>query len=332
MKMSRLCLFSLFLGITLLFCGAPSANAAPYPTDGKYRLALTSGSTGGSWYAVGAVFSETIKQYLPNCNVTVQVGGGVSNPSLIDSGKMDFGFTYSPALIAAVAGNAPYGKPLTHLRAIARMEPCLGVAFATKSSGITSFEQIRDQKLKVRMAVPAVGNFGEACASAILKAYGLDYSILKANGGSVQFVSHPEAADLFRDGHIDIYICAAGLGHANVTEMCLSREMVFLPVAGEALPYLQKLGYEEDIIPKGAFTGVTENVPAIVYSAVWLVRDDTPNELAYYFTKCLYEKIGDLAAAYSAIKERPMDQMPKVYGAPMHPAAEQFYKEVGLLK
>ena len=321
---------------------APAAPASSAPASSSetsqgsyepkaYTLNMVTGSTGGSWYAVGAAYSEILKEYLPGSNITVNVGGGVSNPSLVAAGQADIGFTYSPALIAALNGTGAFTEPLTSLRAFARMEPCFGAAFATKESGITSFEQIVEQKLPVRLAVPAVGNFGESVAASLLEAYGLDYDTIKSFGGSVQHVSHPEAADLFRDGHIDMYIAAVGLGHANVTEMCLSREMVFLPVTGEAMDYMESLGYEESAIPAGSFAGITEDVPAVVYSAVYLVDETADEAMVYFATKALYERKDDLVAAYSAVADVEKENMPNCYGATLHPGAEAFYKEVGLL-
>ena len=344
MKKHTVKMLSLALALVMLFtlmgCGKqetpdnstnPNESTDDAHTPKAYTISMVTGSTGGSWYAAGAAYSEVIKEYLPGSNVIVNVGGGVSNPSLVSSGQADIGFTYSPALIAALNGTGAFPEPLTNIRAFARLEPCYGMAFATKDSGITSFEQIKEEKIPVRLAVPAVGNFGESVAASLLEAYGLSYDMIESFGGSVQHVSHPEAADLFRDNHIDMYIAAVGLGHATVTEMCLSRDMVFLPCTGDAMKYMETLGYGDSAIPAGSFNGMTEDVPAVVYSAIYLVRDDADENMVYFLTKALYENKDALAAAYSAINEANLDEMADCFGAPLHPGAEAFYKEVGLL-
>lgn len=310
--------------------GSAAGSGAAYEAK-AYNLNIYTGSTGGSWYALGAAFTEVLQDYLPGSTITCQVGGGISNPTLVANGTADIGFTYSPALIAACSGTGDFPEALTSLRAVARMEPCLETVFATVESGITSIEQIKEEKIPVRLAVPAVGNFGEAAASAILAAYGIDYEMIESFGGTIQHVSHPEAIDLFRDGHIDMYMCAAGIGHASVTEMCLSRPMTFLPVEGEPMEQLKTLGYDQAVVPTGAFEGVTSDVPAVQYNAVWLVNDDADDALSYYIAKALYERMEDLVAAYSAVAEVVVEDMPSCFGAPLAPGAEAFYKEVGLL-
>lgn len=343
--MSALCAFSMMF--TLAACGenpapSPAASSAPAQSEPAksaaesyeakaYTLSITTGSTGGSWYAAGAAFSEILQDYLPGSNITVLVGGGISNPTLVASGEAEIGFTYSPALIAALAGTGEFPAALSTLRAIGRMEPCLETCFATVESGITSFDQIRDEKIPVRLCVPAVGNFGEAAANAILTAYGLSYEMIESFGGTVQHVSHPEAIDLFRDGHIDMYMCAAGIGHASVTEMCLSRPMKFIPVEGEAMTKLEELGYAPSVVPAGSFEGVTEDCPAAQYNAVWIVNEDCDDALVYYATKALNERMDDMVTAYSAIAEVEKADMTECFGAKLHPAAEAYYKEIGML-
>lgn len=339
MKKFLSAMLAIMLVVSLAACGSKTettqVSQAQEETGYKAKAvnaSIYTGSTGGSWYAAGAAYSEVLQEYLPGSTFTVQVGGGVSNPTLVANGEADIGFTYSPALAEALQGIGNFPNKLSSLRAIGRMEPCYELCFATVASGITSFEDIINKKIPVRLAVPAVGNMGEMGAAAVLEANGLSYKMIESFGGTVQHVSHPEAVDLFRDGHIDMYMCSAGLGHASVTEMCLSRPMKFLAVNDAAAKFLLTKGYEIKDVPTGSFEGITEPVPSALYYAVYLCNDDADEAFVYYATKALNENLDDLAAAYSAIAEVDTANMAECFGCELHKGAKAYYKEVGKIK
>ena len=63
-----------------------------------------------------------------------------------------------------------------------------------------------------------------------------------------------------------------------------------------------------------------------------VTHDGVSDETAYQMTKLLFENLDQLAAAHAAAKgidpAKALDGMP----VPLHPGAERYYKEKGLIK
>ncbi len=56
------------------------------------------------------------------------------------------------------------------------------------------------------------------------------------------------------------------------------------------------------------------------------------DDLAYKMTKALFDDLGTLHAAHAAAKVISLENGPKNSPVPLHPGAEKFYKEKGLIK
>jgi len=320
----------LLLSVIMLFVFAPCSSSA---TSGKLDLKITTGSSGGSWFATGAVISEILKKDFPGSSVLVVPGGGVTNVALVGKGESDIGFSYIPNVVAGRNGSEPYTEKFDKVSAIALMEPSFVFGFATKDSKIISYEQIAEEEMPIRLGVAPVGHFAELSARRILEQYGITYDKIKKWGGKVQHLSHPEATNLFRDGHLDLYIASAGLGHAAVTEMCMIRDMVFLSIEGQPNEELcSKFGYYPASLPSGSFKGIEKEVPVVGYSGILIANVDIEDEVAYALARGIYEGHNDIANAYKAIENRPAEDVAKVNPIPLHPGAERYYKEKGLIK
>ena len=85
--------------------------------------------------------------------------------------------------------------------------------------------------------------------------------------------------------------------------------------------------------PTGA-AGLAADVATIAVGAQWVTSADQPEELIYNITKALWNdntrKQLDAGHAKGKMitKEHALDGL----GIPLHPGAERFYKEAGLLK
>jgi uncharacterized protein len=56
------------------------------------------------------------------------------------------------------------------------------------------------------------------------------------------------------------------------------------------------------------------------------------DDLAYRMTKAMYDNLDTLYAAHNAAKVIKRDNAIKGMPVPLHPGAERYYKEVGLIK
>jgi TRAP transporter TAXI family solute receptor len=86
------------------------------------------------------------------------------------------------------------------------------------------------------------------------------------------------------------------------------------------------------LIPANTYDGQTEDVETAAVGNFLISHDGVSEETAYQMTKLLFENLDKLTAAHAAAKAidpaKALDGMP----VPLHPGAERYYKEKGLLK
>ena len=148
------CLLAVFV-LLCSACGDPAANQAQadIPTDTdpaevKLNLNFAGSSPGGVWYMVMSGVTECLSRTYENSAVTVIPGEGVSNLVRIANGESDIGLTHSAIAAAAVEGLDPFEEVYENVSAVASLYPSQLQFIVTKASGITSFEQIRDNQMK----------------------------------------------------------------------------------------------------------------------------------------------------------------------------------------
>ena len=84
-------------------------------------------------------------------------------------------------------------------------------------------------------------------------------------------------------------------------------------------------------IPAGTYDGQATDVPTAAVGNFLVTSEDVPEETVYAMTKLLFESLDQLAAAHAAAKgidpAKALDGMP----LPLHPGAERYYREAGIL-
>ena len=78
--------------------------------------------------------------------------------------------------------------------------------------------------------------------------------------------------------------------------------------------------------------GQTEDVHTVAVANLLICREDLSNDLVYNMTKALHENQKELVAAHSAAKDMKLQDALKGMTVPLHPGAEKYYKEKGIVK
>jgi hypothetical protein len=84
-------------------------------------------------------------------------------------------------------------------------------------------------------------------------------------------------------------------------------------------------------IPAGTYEGQTEDVPTLAITNILVTHSDVTDEMAYQMTKQLFEHLDEMVATHAAAKAISLENGPKAIPVPLHPGAERYYKEKGLL-
>jgi TRAP transporter TAXI family solute receptor len=90
--------------------------------------------------------------------------------------------------------------------------------------------------------------------------------------------------------------------------------------------------YRAALIPANSFSGQAADVPTAAVANFLVTQSDVPDELAYQMTKALYQNLDKLYAASSAAKAMKRENAVKGMPVPLHPGAEKYYRDVGVIR
>ena len=298
---------------------APVARAQDF-------IGVLTGGTSGVYYPMGVALSNIFSSKIPGSRPNVQATkASVENLTLLQQGKGELAFTLGDSLAFAWAGDeeAGFKGKQTKLRGIGAIYPNFIQVVATKGSGIKTLADLKGKSLSV--GAPKSGT--ELNTRAILQAAGLTNKDL----GKVEYLPFAESVDLMKNRQLDATLQSAGLGVAAIRDLASSVEIVVVEIPASIV---DKIGapYVKGIIPKNTYSGQTADIETAAVVNYLVTRSDVTDNLAYQMTKLTYESGTDLVAAHSAAKDidvkKALDGMP----VPMHPGAEKYFREKGVMK
>jgi TRAP transporter TAXI family solute receptor len=295
------------------------------PAAAQQFINVLTGGTSGVYYPLGVALSEIYATGIDGARTQVQsTRASVENLNLLQTGGGEIAFALGDSVALAVEGNTEggYPGPLDKLRGIAAIYPNYVQIVANAESGITSLEDLKGKSLSV--GAPASGT--ELNARAIFAAAGMSYDDLSR----VEYLPFAESVELIKNRQLDATLQSAGIGVASIRDLAASLPINVVAVSPEiteaiGAPFLSA------VIPAGTYDGQTEDVTTAAVGNFLITHEDVPEETAYQMTKLLFENLDHMAAAHAAA--RSIDAAKALDGMPLelHPGAERYYREVGIL-
>ena len=94
-------------------------------------------------------------------------------------------------------------------------------------------------------------------------------------------------------------------------------------------PYFSKLK-----VPAGTYKGVDTDTPSFQDSALWVANADVPADVVYALLSKIYtpEGLAHMVNVKKTAKAMSVEDGIKGIITPLHPGAEKFWKEKGVLK
>jgi TRAP transporter TAXI family solute receptor len=86
-------------------------------------------------------------------------------------------------------------------------------------------------------------------------------------------------------------------------------------------------------IPGGMYRGTDTDTTTFGVRATFVTSADVPENVVYEVVKAVFENFDDFKNLHPAFASLTKEEMVSAgLSAPLHPGAEKYYKEVGLLK
>jgi uncharacterized protein len=288
---------------------------------------IGTGGTAGTYYPIGGIVANAVST--DKIVATAQAtNGSVANVNAIASGAAESGFSQSDVATWAYTGTGIYeGKPkVEDLRAIANLYPETVHVVVKKGLNVKSIADLKGK----RISIDEPGSGSLVNAKAILAAYGIKDGDYKAEN-----LKPGPAAEKLKDGGVDAFFITGGFPLAAITELATTTGVELLPIDGAEAEKI-RAGFKffaEDSIPDGAYKDV-KAVKTISVGAQWVTSSKVPADLVYEVTKAMWsdKTRALLDAGHAKGKAIQAKTALSGLGIPLHPGAEKFYKEAGLLK
>ena len=84
--------------------------------------------------------------------------------------------------------------------------------------------------------------------------------------------------------------------------------------------------------PANTYNGQTTDTKTVAVNATLAVGAEVSADVVYNITKTLFENQADLAIAHAKGKELSLEKATGGISIPLHPGAEKYYKEKGIIK
>lgn len=326
-KFSFLSLFLVFFLALAAGCSDGGKSGKSTSGSGKVDLLMGTGSQGGTYYPLGNEMANVWNKNIKNVNVTAtESGASVENLAKISTGKFDLGMTVNLPAYDALEGKGEFkGRKIDNFAFIGHIYPEVLQIVTRESTGVKSIADLKGK----RIAIGPPGSGTQAAAKAILKAYGIedgDYIVYQEGFG--------DAKAKLQDGTIDASFGLLGLPDSGINELqATTGDVKLLEISGKELEEIaEKTGYTPYTIEAGSYEWLNHNVSTVSAFAVLVANTDTVDEeLAYQLAKIMIEKSDQNthAQARHMTKENALNGLGNL---PLHPGAEKYYKEVGILK
>ncbi|MFT7057604.1 MAG: TRAP transporter TAXI family solute receptor [Pseudorhodobacter sp.] len=308
-----------------LVAGAAIATA-PMAANAQEFINVLTGGTSGVYYPVGAALATLYGEKIPDVQAQVQsTKASVENLNLLQQGKGELALALGDSVKFAWEGNEEVGfkEPLSKLRGIAAAYPNFIQIAATAESGITTLADLKGKSLSV--GAPKSGT--ELNTRAILAAAGMSYDDM----AKVEYLPFAESVELQKNRQLDATVQSAGLGVASIKDLATAMATTIVAVPADIV---EKLGapFVPGVIPAGTYVGQTADVPTVAIMNFFVTHEDVSDETAYQMTKLMFENLPALVAAHKSAASITLDNALNGMPIPLHPGAERYYKEVGLIK
>jgi TRAP transporter TAXI family solute receptor len=299
--------------------------ALPAAASAEEFVNVLTGGTAGVYYPLGVALADVYGHSIPDVRTSTQsTKASVENLNLLQSGKGEIAFTLGDSLIDAWKGTADAGfkAPLDKLRGIAGIYNNYIQIVATADSGIETLEDLKGKGLSV--GAPKSGT--ELNARAILGAAGISYDDL----GKVEYLPFAESVELMKNRQLDATLQSAGLGVASIRDLATSVAIQVVEIPAELT---EKVGvpYQVTTIPAGTYEGQDADVTTAAVPNFLVTHSEVSDDLAYAMTAQLFANLDKLAAAHNAARAIKLENALTGMPVPLHPGAEKFYKEKGLM-
>lgn len=316
----------LLLVLALLFlcmagCGNQNKDLARGNKPPK-ELVLATGQSNGDYGGLGDDLVSLLNGDGKQPQLKQAGGSGsVANVELLTEGRADLALVQSDVAYAAMTGTDRYeGAAKKELQVLGALYPETVQIITYDVTGIRKLEDLRGRTL----AVGAAGSGSAYDARQILEAAGIPEDEVR-----IQYLTVEDEVKALKEGTVDAAFLTSGLPHPAFRELARQRQLVLVPVEGQAAEDLLAAYplYRKTVIPMGTYPNQLRAVNSVGMDCLLLSTDRLKENDARSFLGRLWTQWPQLRSKYPFLPADLKQSFFKVPDLPLAPGAEQFAKD-----
>ena len=303
--------------------------ALPAVSSAAKRVVFSGGPAGGTFQVV----ANAIQVYGPikeakAFKVKAQSSAGsVENLRKVNKGRAQFGVVYSGHVYLGRNGRLKNdARKYENVLAVSYLYGAPAQLVVRADSGIKSTRDLIGRKV-------GVGNAGSG-AFANCELFFTHMGIwdkIERNA-----MGYNDAAAAFGNNQLDAFWLFTAFPSGAVIMAAQTNDIALVDLNKdaeengfyEAYPYFSRL-----TVPAGTYKGVEQEVPSFQDSALWVANAKVPDDVVYEMLSIIYteEGLAHMRSQKKTFKEMSIENGAKGIVTPLHPGAERFWKEQGVL-
>ena len=198
----------------------------------------------------------------------------------------------------------------------------------TCSLALTNGVHTVEDAVKAVMAGADVAN----TTSALLH-HGIGHITTLVDGFSHWMDEHEyESVDQMKHRLLDAPLISASLGVAAIRDLANAVAIAIVPIPAGVVAKIGEAAYQVGSIPADTYKGQSAEVATVAVQNFLVTHEGVPADTVYAMTKSMLDNLDQMAAAHAAARAIRKDSAAKGMPVPLHPGAEKYYREAGLIK
>jgi TRAP transporter TAXI family solute receptor len=324
--------------IAAAIAGVMLAGGAVQAQEMKFWR-IGTGGAGGTYFPIGGLIANAISSPpgARSCDkggtcgvpgliaIAVSTNASVANVNAIHAGQLDAGLAGAQSVVQGYKGEGKFaGAIKDKIRVIANLYPEDMHLVLTKGTKISSLKDLNGKKV----GVAAAGSGTQVSVRIILEHYGIKAEEHELGLG--------QSTQRLADGQLDAFFYAGGTPFAALIQLGSTKGFELYKFTDEERKTINKIipYYVASNIPGGVYENIADDTPTVAVNGQLITSVDQPEQLVYEITKALWSKKTRALLDKGHSKGKAIRLETALTGVliPLHPGAERYYKEVGMIK
>lgn len=295
-------------------------------------ITIGTGSVTGVYYPTGGAICKLVNNDRKTNGIRCSVestGGSVYNVNTMRAGELDFGVVQSDWQYHGYNGTSEFKElgPYKEMRAVFSLHTEPFNIIARTDAGINNLDDLKGKR--VNIGNPGSGD--RATMEVVMNAMGWDKDDFKLAAE----LKGSERSQALCDNKIDAFVYVVGHPNGSIKEATTSCDAKLIPATGAAIDKLvaDNPYYAKSTIPGGMYRGTDSDVNSFGVAATLVSSTKVSDDAVYALVKAVFENFHVFTRLHPSFANLKKEDMVKAgISIPLHPGAEKYYKEVGLIK